>query len=161
MTAFPGSIGHMTNAPLGVVLRHIHTQVDAESFAAESDGQLLERFTSRRDESAFASLMRRHGPMVFGVCRRVLPRVHDSEDVFQATFLLLARKAGSIRKQESVGSWLHGVAYRLAVAAKTQAARRQAHERRAANMGKTESRCDATWQELKAVLDEGLQRLPE
>jgi RNA polymerase sigma factor (sigma-70 family) len=151
----------MTNAPLGVVLRHIRTMVAVENLAAETDGQLLHRFTSSRDESAFASLLRRHGPMVLAVCRRVLPRVQDAEDVFQATFLLLARKAGSIRKSESVGSWLHGVAYRLSLAAKAQAACRQAHERRAATMHKIENQSEATWQELKAVLDEALEGLPE
>jgi RNA polymerase sigma factor (sigma-70 family) len=151
----------MTNPPLGVVLRHLRIMVDAGGVASQTDGQLLERFTARRDETAFATLLRRHGPMVLGVCRRVLPRVQDAEDVFQATFLLLARKAGSIRKHESVGSWLHGVAYRLAMAAKTQAVCRRAHERLAGTMRKTENLADATWQELQAVLDEGLQRLPE
>src|SRR5438105_1420551 len=122
----------MTNPPLGVVLRHLCTMVEAEGLTTRSDGQFLRQFTATGDEAAFAVLLRRHGPMVLGVCRRVLPCLQDSEDVFQATFLLLARRAGSIRKLESVSSWLHGVAYRLAVAAKTQAANPQAHERRAA-----------------------------
>jgi RNA polymerase sigma factor (sigma-70 family) len=151
----------MTHAPLGVVLRHLRTLVDAETRAAETDGHLLARFTAHRDEAAFATLLRRHGPMVLAVCRRVLACLPDAEDVFQATFLLLARKAASIRKHESVGSWLHGVAYRLAVAAKTQARCRQVHERRAATMRKTETRPEATWQDIKAILDEGLQQLPE
>jgi RNA polymerase sigma factor (sigma-70 family) len=151
----------MINAPLGIVLRHLCTKVQAEGFTTQSDGQLLERFTGTRDETAFALLLRRHGPMVLGVCRRVLPCFQDAEDVFQATFLLLARKAGSIRKQESVGSWLHGVAYRLAVTAKTQAVNRKVHEKQAATMHKNESSCDATWRELRSVLDEGLQQLPE
>src|SRR5262249_28844244 len=105
--------------------------------------------------------LRRHGPMVLGVCRRVLVRIHDAEDVFQATFMLLARKAGSIRKQESVGSWLQGAAYRLAVTAKSQAACRQAPERRAAIMSKMDNSDDSTWHELKEVLDDELGRLPE
>jgi hypothetical protein len=82
----------MSNASLGVVLQHLRTLVDADSRTTETDGQLLGRFTASRDEAAFAALLGRHGPMVLGVCRRVLPSVHDAEDIFQATFLLLARK---------------------------------------------------------------------
>jgi RNA polymerase sigma factor (sigma-70 family) len=154
----------MSTAPLGIVLRHVRTMAEAESArkdAAQADGQLLKRFVMQRDEGAFALLLRRHGPMVLGVCRRVLPRLHDAEDVFQATFLLLARKAGSIRKRGSVGSWLHGVAFRLALAGKAQAACRQAHERRAATMPKVEDCGDDRWEDLQAILDEGLLQLPE
>jgi hypothetical protein len=79
--------------------------------AGLGDGQLLERFTSNREEAAFTALVRRHGPMVLGVCLRVLRNHHDSEDAFQATFLVLARKAASIRPPEMVGNWLYGVAY--------------------------------------------------
>src|SRR5215468_10053137 len=120
----------MTNAPLGLVLRQLR-RLASEGLADATDGELLERFGARQEEAAFAALLHRHGPMVLGVARRVLRQEQDAEDVFQAAFLLLARKAGSIRKRESVGSWLHGVAHRLALAAKTQAARRQTHERRA------------------------------
>ena len=88
---------------------------EEHSLAGAADGELLARFADRREEAAFAVLLRRHGPMVLGVCRRVLKSYHDSEDVFQAAFLLLARKAGSVRKRASVGCWLHGVAHRLAV----------------------------------------------
>jgi DNA-directed RNA polymerase specialized sigma24 family protein len=79
-----------------------------------SDGVLLERFAGRGDETAFAALLQRHGPMVFALCRRLLADDHDAEDAFQATFLVLVRKARSIRKQASLGSWLFGVAYRIA-----------------------------------------------
>ena len=77
-----------------------------------SDGRLLERFVAQQDEAAFETLVRRHGPMVLRVCQRVLRHTQDAEDAFQATFIVLARKAGDVVKQESVGSWLHGVAWR-------------------------------------------------
>jgi RNA polymerase sigma factor (sigma-70 family) len=126
-----------------------------------TDRQLLERFVARRDEEAFAAVVRRHGPLVRGVCRRVLPRVQDAEDAFQATFLVLARKASSGGWQESVGSWLYEVAYRLAHKARAADLRRQARERPLVPVACPRQGPDAASRELGAVIDEELARLPE
>ena len=99
-----------------------------------TDGELLGAFVAGGDAEAFEGLLRRHGPMVLGVCRRVLRQEQDAEDCFQATFLLLARKASSVRPRDRVGAWLHGVAQRTALEAKRAAARRAAQERRVAGL---------------------------
>ena len=147
----------MAKAPLDVVLSHIRKIVDAEA----TDEQLVERFAHGHEELAFATLLRRHGPMVLGVSQGILRQLEDAEDVFQATFLLLARKAGSIRKRESVASWLHGVAYRLAVRAKVQRAFRNAREREASTMRKAGPSVEEAWRELRPLLDEEMEKLPE
>ncbi len=110
-------------------LDHLRQTLASPEESARTDGQLVASFVASRDECAFAALVRRHGRMVLGVCRRVLGHVHDAEDAFQATFLVLARKASSLRNSESVGSWLYGVAYRTALEAKTQNIRRHCRER--------------------------------
>jgi RNA polymerase sigma factor (sigma-70 family) len=125
---------------------------------ATGDGQFLARFVTARDEAAFAALVRRHGPMVLAVCRRVLGDAHDAEDAFQATFLVLARKARSVGRPESLGPWLHGVAYRTAARAR-QAARRRAREREAAAMPDGGPVAEVARGELRQVLDEELGRL--
>jgi RNA polymerase sigma factor (sigma-70 family) len=113
-----------------LVLRYLHQLLDGRALVPLTDGQLLERFVQRRDEAAFEVLLRRHATLVHNVCRRLVSDEHLAEDVFQATFLVLARRAGAIRKQESVGSWLFGVAHRLSLHARGRSARR--HERECA-----------------------------
>lgn len=126
-----------------------------------TDRELLQRFTERREQEAFETLVRRHGPLVLGVCRRLLRNDADAEDAFQATFLVLARKAPSICWHESIGNWLYGVACRVARKARTAAARRSAHERRTGDRPREESLTETAWQRLQDVLDEELQRLPD
>jgi RNA polymerase sigma factor (sigma-70 family) len=138
-------------------------QIEAAQLAADlSDRQLLERYTGRRDEAAFAALVRRHGAVVLGVCRRVLRDVHTAEDAFQATFLVLARKAASIGRPEALGPWLHGVAARISLKARAREARRQAAERQAAAHMRTAAEPeDPTWRDLRPLLDDAVGRLPE
>src|SRR6266851_1935193 len=151
----------MATAQLASVLQQLRAMVHAGAYEDTSDRELLERFLAQREEVAFVALLKRHGPMVLQVCRRIQGNEHDAEDAFQATFLLLARKASSIRKLDSVASWLHGVAHRLALEAKTQEARRQMRERRAADMRNTSETADSSWQDLRGTLDEALRQLPE
>jgi RNA polymerase sigma factor (sigma-70 family) len=124
------------------------------------DQELLQRFLAEQDEVAFEAILRRHGPMVLDVCRGVLANEADAEDAFQATFLVLARKAGSIRKTATLASWLHGVAYRTALKARAEAARRRQHE---AHVPEREvSDPDSlSWAEVRCVLQEELGRLSE
>jgi RNA polymerase sigma factor (sigma-70 family) len=127
-----------------------------------SDRQLLERFLAHRDEAAFAGLVRRHGGTVWGVCRRVLRQEQDAEDAFQATFLILARKAASIRRGEAVGSWLYRVAYRTALRARRSAARRHRAETQATGAAAGQPTWgEAACRELQRLLDEEVQRLAE
>jgi RNA polymerase sigma factor (sigma-70 family) len=132
--------------------------LDARNAEDKTDGQLLEQFLNQRDEAAFAALVRRHGPMVLGVCRRILGNQADAHDAFQATFIVLVRKATSLTSRSVVGDWLHGVARRTALRARANAARRRATEQIAerSDVPGAESRND--WLPL---LDEELSRLPE
>jgi RNA polymerase sigma factor (sigma-70 family) len=137
----------------------IRRLVEAQSAADQSDRQLLERFTRQRDEAAFAVLVRRHGPMVLGVCRRVLRHRHDAEDAFQAAFLVLARKAASAHWQDSVGGWLFQVAYHLALRMRARGSRqRTCALPEVAAPGPVAGQPDG---ELGALLDNELSRLPE
>jgi cytochrome c peroxidase len=141
-------------------LQLIHRVVKDERVRQVSDPILLQQFCEQRDEAAFATLLYRHGPMVLGVCRSVLPNEADVEDAFQATFLILARKAGSIRKTVSVASWLHGVAHRTALKARWQSATREKNEGRAPARP-ISNPDDLAWREVQQVLHEELTRLAE
>jgi RNA polymerase sigma factor (sigma-70 family) len=151
----------MATAQLGAVFRHIRSLSAAPEWSEQTDGALLHGFLSSQDQAAFESLLRRHGPMVLRVCRRTLRHAHDAEDAFQATFLVLAQQAASIRKRESLASWLYGVAYRMATHAKRAAARRHTHEARVRPTRQPDPALGAAWQELQALLDEEIARLPE
>src|SRR5262245_1236172 len=110
----------MRTTNLVTALRHLRTLADARADRDLSDADLLERFRAQGDEAAFTLLVQRHGPMVLGVCRRILSNPDDAEDAFQATFLVLARAAAAIRNQASLASWLYGVAQRTAGKARVQ-----------------------------------------
>jgi RNA polymerase sigma factor (sigma-70 family) len=118
----------MPSNPLNRVLQNLRRITGRQAEFAATDGELLRRFLAARDETAFAALVRRHGPMVLGVCRRVLGDRHDADDAFQAAFLVLVRKAGSVVPRERVGNWLYGVACRTALAVKAARARRRIKE---------------------------------
>jgi len=148
--------GRMSTIGLGV-----WSALPSPGAAGPSDGQLLQSFIDRRDGVAVAALVRRHGPMVLGVCRRVLGSTHDAEDAFQATFLVLVRKAASIVPRELVGNWLYGVAYRTALEARARNARRRARERQVSEMPDAPTEPDAAWRELCPLLDRELTRLPD
>src|SRR5271165_4953421 len=142
-------------------MRGLKQIVDYFQQSLPSDGQLLASFVARRDEAAFAALVCRHGQMVFGVCQRVLHHAQDAEDAFQATFLVLARKAGSVVPRELVGNWLYGVAYRTALKAKAVAARRRVRERQVVEMPEPPAPSGDVWPDLRPLLDRELERLPE
>jgi RNA polymerase sigma factor (sigma-70 family) len=143
------------------VLRHIHQLAGVDGAGELTDAQLLERFAGRHEESAFAALVQRHGPMVLGVCRRVLNNAHDAEDAFQATFLILVRKAGSISNPEALGCWLHEVALRTALRARANLAARRQRERRVPTMPQTDFIATVVWRDLQPILDEEVRRLPD
>jgi RNA polymerase sigma factor (sigma-70 family) len=149
----------------GSVLRPLQTLFSVGSVGGLTDGQLLEEFLSRRNtgaEAAFAALVALHGPMVWNVCQSVLAESHAAEDAFQATFLILVRKAGSIRHRDTLGAWLYGVARRVAVRAKRDAARRQRHEGQGTEMdAASRAAGDPSQREQLELLHQELDRLPE
>jgi RNA polymerase sigma factor (sigma-70 family) len=160
---FPEGWDMASNYPNGI-LGHLRRLAGSRQSDHLSDGRLLERFALGRDETAFAALLERHGPMVLGVCRRLLRNAADADDAFQATFLVLVSRAGTVARRDSVGSWLYGVAYRTACRARERDARRRGVAWPAADLpapGATDPAAEASGQELQVVLDEEVQHLPE
>jgi RNA polymerase sigma factor (sigma-70 family) len=151
----------MANRPLSNVVRHLRRIALLQECERLKDEQLLEGFVVHRDEGAFAALVKRHGPMILGVCRRVLSNHHDAEDALQATFLVLVRKAASIRKRAFLANWLYGVAYRTALQARKVTARRTAKERQVGEMAQQQATEDDAMRELLPVLDQEISRLPD
>jgi RNA polymerase sigma factor (sigma-70 family) len=152
----------MTPTPLHLVLSQLQQRLATTQSPAPSDGQLLRRFAQLHEEAAFEALVRRHGPMVWAVCRRLLPGGHDAEDAFQATFLVLLQKAASIREHDSTASWLYGVARRIASRARANADRRRGVERQAPLLPPPpDVSSEAAGREVLAIVDEELALLPE
>jgi RNA polymerase sigma factor (sigma-70 family) len=151
----------MVQGQLGTVLRMVRKLTGPPAHQDLTDGLLLDRFARDRDAAAFEALLERHGPLVLRVCRRVLRHDEDAEDAFQATFLVLARKAGSVHKSGSLASWLHGVALRVAMKARKTAARRREHERGAQSRPPDQPPSEAALREMEALLHEEVNRLPE
>src|SRR5437870_3754499 len=151
----------MATAQIDTVIRHLRRAVLRQDAAGRTDGQLLASFIDQKDEAAFEALVRRHGPMVLGVCRRVVRDHHDAEDAFQATFLVLARKASSVRPRERVANWLHGVALRTALKAKALRAKRRGREKQVTEMPEPETARQDPWRDLRPLLDQELNGLPE
>jgi RNA polymerase sigma factor (sigma-70 family) len=150
----------MRNGQLDNVLRHIRGLATAQQTRKLPDRDLLRQFVEDHDEAAFAAIVQRQGPLVLGVCRRLLRNEHHAEDACQATFLILARKASTIRKRESLGSWLHGVACRVARKLQADIKRRAAKDLTAADVAGPDTTGEITWREGLVVLDEELSRLP-
>src|SRR5436309_669994 len=155
-----------TNGKLDRIAKEIRKWAGAAQ-GGVPDRDLLRRYVASQDEAAFSGLVKRHGPMVLGVCRKLLRHAQDAEDAFQATFLVLARKATSIRNSESVGGWLYGVAYRVANKLRTARSKRKARETplppsslRAEGRGKGASD-ELTWREVELVVCAELDRLAD
>jgi RNA polymerase sigma factor (sigma-70 family) len=150
----------MATSPMNEVIQCLRSVLLPEG-ADLTDGQLLECFLSRHDAAALEALVRRHAPMVWGVCRRVLGNHHDAEDAFQATFLVLVRKAASIRSRAKVANWLYGVAHQTALKARATRAKRKQRERPMTQMPEPAVTDPDLWCDLQPLLDQELSRLPE
>jgi RNA polymerase sigma factor (sigma-70 family) len=151
----------MPGGKFGTVLKHLHSLKDEHDASGRTDGELLASFALGRAQPAFESLVHRHGAMVLGVCRRVLGNEHDAEDAFQASFLVLASKARSIRRRRCLASWLYRVAYRLSLQVRAAASRRRAHERQVPVVLQEDVAHEIIWRELRPALDQELDRLPD
>ena len=154
----------MAAGQLHTFIRHLRSLMHAEGSAGLTDAELLERFVTLHDQAGFEVLLWRHGPMVLSVCRRLLRNEEDVEDAFQATFLALARKAGSIAKRDAMASWLYKVAYRIALDARRLSAHRVAHERAVPILPAVKTEQDIPREiarrELHSLVDAEIQRLP-
>src|SRR5690242_10823036 len=150
----------MTTAQTSRALAHLRRAALLHEHGL-TDAHLLERFLARRDGAAFEALLRRHGPMVLGVCRRLLADPHDAEDAFQATFLVLVRRAACVVPRWALGPWLHGVARRTALKARSSAARRRLAEREAGRSRPLAAPPAPADADLRPLLDEEIGRLPE
>jgi RNA polymerase sigma factor (sigma-70 family) len=150
------AIGHMDR-----VIRHLRRAVAVPDAAALADGTLLGSFIEHRDQAAFEALVCRHGPMVLGVCRRILENHHDAEDAFQATFLVLVHKAHTIRPRTMVGNWLHGVATQTALKARQRMTRHRTREKQVLELPEPGVDTPESWHELQPVLDQELERLSD
>jgi RNA polymerase sigma-70 factor (ECF subfamily) len=146
---------------MNLAVHELQKLFEVGSLGGLSDGQLLERFTARREGAVFEAIVGRHGPMVWGVCRRVLQDHHDAEDAFQATFLVLARKASSVTIREKLGNWLYGVAYHTATKARAMKTKRRARELQVSDMPEPMVAPDGQRDDLADSLDQEMSRLPE
>jgi len=151
----------MATGPMSGIVEQLRRTALLRERGARTDGALLERFLASREEGAFEALLRRHGPMVLGVCRRVLQNRHDAEDAFQAAFLVLVRKAHEIVPRDALPSWLYGVAYRTALKARATNAKRRAKEMLAPERLTTDAPLDDAWKEIQPKLDRALHQLPD
>ena len=143
------------------LMQHLRGSLLLDEGAGETDGQLLERFLTHRDPPALELLVRRHAPMVWGVCRRVLRNPQDAEDSFQATFLVLVRRADAIVPRGHVANWLYGVAHQTALKARTTGAKRKGRERQVTDMPEPAVTDRDCWPDLRPILDQELSRLPD
>jgi RNA polymerase sigma factor (sigma-70 family) len=150
----------MAPAHLYNVLTYLRQVTHPRGAGDRSDAELLRRFVAGRDAGAFEALLQRHGPKVLAVCRRILDNEADAEDAFQVVFLVLVRQADAVARHESVGSFLHGVALRTALRARSDLAKRRHHERHGPTMPAADPPPDTAWQDLRLVLDEEVARLP-
>src|SRR6516164_6594711 len=151
----------MATNQLQRVIQTLHAAGLYQETATLTDGQLLESYIRSREEAALAALVRRHGPMVWGVCRRVLRNYHDAEDAFQATFLVLVRKAASVVPREMVANWLYGVAHQTARKARATTAKRGARERQVTRMPEPAATDPELWDDVQPLLDQELSGLPD
>jgi RNA polymerase sigma factor (sigma-70 family) len=143
------------------IIENLRQTVLVRDGAGRTDAQLLDCFIARQEESAFEAIVRRHGPMVLSVCRRILRNSHDAEDAFQATFLVLVRKAATLKSKELLANWLYGVAYQTALKARAVAAKHQARQRQVNEMPEPEMVQQDLRQDLQPLLDQELNSLPD